>query len=216
MNVLRLSRDRPAAYIPSAAGLTVPGLGNVKNEALRKAIHFLIAFCPSLAALSLYGTEILLAAGCLIYAWFEIFRRRGINIPVVSALTRMASRPRDFGRFVIGPITLGLGALLVLAFFPPLIAAIAIYALAFGDGFASLVGRIYGRTRPVFLRGKSLEGSFACFVAVFLTAYGVSGNIRLAVIAALTATVIEALPLGDYDNIILPVGVGIVLMSLMH
>jgi len=120
----------------------------------------------------------------------------------------MASRPRDIGRFVMGPVTLGLGALLALLLYPSPVAAIAIYALAFGDGFASLIGRFFGRHRPAFLNGKSLEGSFACFTATFIAAYAVSGNVRIALTAAFTAMLVEALPVQDYDNLVLPVTVG--------
>jgi dolichol kinase len=168
-----------------------------------------------MAAGSLYGTEIFLLCGCLVYAWFESLRVRGIRVPVISTLTQMASRPRDADRFVLGPITLGLGAFLSLALFPPQIAAIAVYALAFGDGFASLIGKLFGRIRPRFLRGKSLEGSFACFVAVYITTYAVSRNVIVSLLAAAAAVIVEAFPLGDYDNIALPVAVGFVVMCLV-
>jgi dolichol kinase len=120
----------------------------------------------------------------------------------------MAARVRDQGRFVLGPVTLGLGALLALLLYPSPAASIAIYALAFGDGFASLVGKIFGRIRPAFMLGKSVEGSAACFIAVLIAAYSVSRNIGLAVLAAITATIVEALPLEDYDNIAIPITVG--------
>jgi dolichol kinase len=122
----------------------------------------------------------------------------------------MASRSRDLGRFVMGPVTLGMGALLALLLYPSPAAAIAIYALAFGDGFAGLVGKFIGHLRPAFLRGKSIEGSMACFIAVLISAYQVSFDYRIALAAALTATAVEALPLEDYDNLALPVTVGLV------
>jgi dolichol kinase len=60
--------------------------------------------------------------------------------------------------------------------------------------------------------GKSLEGSGACFLATFTAAFAVSHNLRAAVLAAVTVTVVEALPLEDYDNIAIPMMVGCVLM----
>jgi dolichol kinase len=108
----------------------------------------------------------------------------------------------------MGPVTLGLGAMLALLLYPSPAASIAIYALAFGDGFASLVGKFFGRLRPAFLCGKSVEGSMACFTAVFIAAYRVSPDYRTAFTAAFTAAAVEALPLEDYDNIALPVTVG--------
>jgi dolichol kinase len=184
------------------------GLQEIKTELVRKSLHFLIALSPSMASLNRPVTVAILMAGTLFYALMETLRLSGIEVPLVSSLTSMASRARDKDRFVLGPVTLGLGALLALLLYPSPAASIAIYALAFGDGFASLVGRVFGKHRPAFMLGKSIEGSLACFGAVFVTAYGVSLSFRVAFVAALTATLAEALPLEDYDNIALPIAVG--------
>lgn len=180
----------------------------VKTEIIRKAIHFLIALSPTLADLNRPLTMILLMAGTLFYAWVEYLRLSGINVPLISSITNMASRTRDKGRFVLGPVTLGLGALLSLLLYPSPASTIAIYALAFGDGVASLVGKLFGRYRPTFLHGKSLEGSIACFTIVFLAAYHVCWDYKIALSAALSATFAEALPIRDYDNLIIPLIVG--------
>jgi dolichol kinase len=197
---------------PYRGGFTPPGfkftLEDVKTELIRKSLHFLIALSPLMAALNRPATILILAAGTLSYAWMESLRLAGIQVPFVSSVTSMASRKRDKGRFVMGPVTLGLGALLALLLYPSPAASIAIYALAFGDGFASLVGKFFGRIRLPVLCGKSLEGSLACFIAVLVSAFRVSGNFRVALAAAFTATLVEALPLEDYDNLALPVTVG--------
>jgi dolichol kinase len=179
-----------------------------KAEFVRKSIHFLIALSPGMAAINYYFTVAALMTGVLGYTVMELMRLAGIKVPVVSAITSMASHPRDMGSFVLGPVTLGLGALLALLLFPSPAACIGIYALAFGDGFAGLIGKLFGRIRPAFLFGKSLEGSIACFVAVFFSAYLVSQSYTVSLAAALTATTVEALPLEDYDNIALPLIVG--------
>ncbi|MDR2070750.1 MAG: phosphatidate cytidylyltransferase [Treponema sp.] len=182
--------------------------GELKTELIRKIIHFLIALSPGMAAVNRPLTVVLLMIGILCYTCMENFRLSGITIPLISSVTAMAARTRDQGRFVLGPVTLGLGALLALFLYPSPAASIAIYALAFGDGFASLVGKLFGRLRPAFMLGKSIEGSAACFIVVFIAAHRVSGNFALALLAAITATVVEALPLEDYDNIALPITVG--------
>ncbi len=150
-----------------------------------------------------------LGAGALVYAYAETLRLAGVEVPVISSITNQAARERDWGRFVLGPVTLALGAMLALLLYPDPAASIAIYALAFGDGFASLVGKLFGRLRPRLLMGKSLEGSAACFLAVLFFAYRVSSDLRLSLLAALTATLVEVLPLEDYDNIALPLSVGL-------
>jgi dolichol kinase len=187
-----------------------------RTEIVRKSIHFLIALSPGMAAINYPLTVLALMAGILGYTVMEQFRLAGINVPVVSAITSMASRPRDIDRFVLGPVTLGIGALLALLLFPSPAACIGIYALAFGDGLAALVGKLFGAIRPAFLCGKSLEGSMACFVAVFFSAYLVSHSYSVSLIAAFTATAVEALPLGDYDNIALPIVVSAVVQLAMH
>jgi len=188
----------------------VRDISELKTEILRKIIHFLIALSPSMAAIDRPATVLILIAGTLGYTFMEYLRLSGVKVPVVSSITSMASRSRDAGHFVMGPVTLGFGALLALLLYPSPVAAISIYALAFGDGFASLVGKFFGKWRPEILRGKSVEGSMACFAAVLLSAYAVSGSMYIAFTAAFTATIVEALPLEDYDNIALPVTVGLI------
>jgi dolichol kinase len=191
----------------------IPGtfeLRELKTEVIRKAIHFLIALSPSMAAISRPFTMILLMMGTLVYTYMEIARLSGVEIPFISSLTNMASRSRDRGHFVLGPVTLGIGSSLALLLYPDPAASIGIYALAFGDGFASLVGKMFGRFRPAFLLGKSIEGSAACFTAVFFTSYQVSYDYKTALLAAVSTTVVEALPLNDYDNLVIPLVVGLV------
>jgi Dolichol kinase len=184
-------------------------ISELKTEIVRKSIHFLVALSPFMAAINRPVTVLFLIAGTLGYTLMECLRLYGVKIPVISSLTSMASRSRDMGRFVMGPVTLGFGALLALLLYPSPVASIAIYALAFGDGFASLVGKFFGKWRPAILCGKSVEGSLACFTAVFISALAVSNNINIALIAAFTATVVEALPLEDFDNMAIPVTVGL-------
>lgn len=190
--------------------LPVSGVrSELKAEIIRKTIHFLIALAPVMASVNKAATVTILMIGTLGYTLMEYLRLSGVKIPVISSITGMASRPRDMGRFVMGPVTLGIGALLALLLYPSNAAAIAIYALAFGDGIASLAGKFLGKWRPAFLCGKSVEGSLACFTVVLISAYAVSGSMFIAFVAAFTATVVEALPLEDYDNIVIPVTVGL-------
>ncbi|MDR1178204.1 MAG: phosphatidate cytidylyltransferase [Spirochaetaceae bacterium] len=191
-------------------------LEKIRTEVVRKLIHLLIALSVPLAAFNRVLTVALLAGGTLVYVVFELLRFNGMEIPVISPLTAIAMRNRDRGRFVLGPVTLGLGALLSLFLFPFPAAAAAIYALAFGDGLSSLAGRLWGRFRPRFLFGKSVEGSCVCFAAVLVSTYLVTGGIRPALIGALAAMLVEALPLGDYDNLAIPLTTGLAVTLVLH
>ena len=180
----------------------------MKAELLRKGIHILIALVPGLAALDLSHTVLLLMGGILFYAWAEGMRFVGFSPPFVSSVTRAVLRKREKERFALGPVTLGLGALLALLLFPPRTAAIAIYALAFGDSAATLAGRFLGRLRPAFMAGKSIEGSLACLIATVLVCFLVCREWKIALAAGLASMVVEALPFGDFDNILLPLAAG--------
>lgn len=180
----------------------------LRTELIRKGIHLFIAFVPFFASLNLYVTFVCLGAGTLFYALAELLRFHGRRVPVISLVTECASRRRDIGKIVLGPVTLGLGAMAALFFYPEPAAALAIYALAFGDSFSSIFGKLFGRIKIPFTGGKSVLGSIACFTAVFLITYLVVPEIKGALLIAGGAMVLEALPLRDLDNLIIPVGTG--------
>ena len=91
---------------------------------------------------------------------------------------------------------------------PPDCARVGIYALAFGDGLASLGGKIYGRVKLPHTGGKTLEGSLTCFAAVFISTFLVTKLSIVSLIVAFVATIIEVLPLGDWDNMLIPTCAG--------
>lgn len=202
-------------YLSTAARKTSPrsfGLASeeIRTELLRKGIHLLIAFVPGIAHINLGLAMGLLSGGVLFYAASERLRVQGYYVPIISKVTALAARRRDANRFVLGPVTLGLGALLSLLLYPNPAASIAIYALAFGDGLSSLVGKSFGSIRLPFTGGKSLEGSLTCLIAIFIASIALTGDAKRSLIIAIVGMVIEAAPSKDFDNIILPVGVGAV------
>lgn len=101
--------------------------------------------------------------------------------------------------------------ILALLFFEnPVIIAVGIAAMSYGDGFASLVGVKYGkRSYNIFGDKKSIEGSFSMFVFTILTImisliyYGEFSNLDLLVIpiVAFIATVVEGTASRGIDNL---------------
>ena len=94
---------------------------------------------------------------------------------------------------------------------------VALMLLCGGDGFADIVGRRLGQTRLPFNPNKSWAGSLGMFLGglvlalVFLWLFNTLGDfnpplalgpsaVKL-VLIALVATAVEALPLGDIDNL---------------
>ena len=188
---------------------------DIAKETLRKGIHLTIAAIPVMAQWNMPVTVSLLCAGILFYVVNETARVIGAVGGPVSRITRAACRPFEEMSFVWGPVTLGIGAMAALLYYPNPAGAMAIYALAFGDGVASLAGRIWGRHPLPYLRGKTLVGSAACFAAVFIAAALYLGDFRRALLTALVATILELIPLGDLDNFVIPLGTGLVLYLIL-
>lgn len=191
------------------------GSQEIQTEFLRKAIHLLIAVVPFLANIDITATLSLLGAGAIVYTFAELQRRAGYSFGLISTITFAAARDRDQGRFVLGPVTLAIGAMLALLLYPEPAATIGIYALAFGDGISSIVGKLFGRVRIPFTGGKTIAGSLSCFVAVFFVAFRITGKVLPSLLVAIGATAIEALPTKDLDNILLPVGTGFLAAELL-
>lgn len=187
----------------------------LRTEFLRKSIHIMIALVPSLASVNLGFTFALLGSGSLVYAYAEMLRLQGQEVFLITRITNSASRERDRGQFVLGPVTLALGTMIALLLYPEPAAALGIYALAFGDGFASLVGKLFPLGRMTFLEGKTFSGSFACFLAVFLVSLGITGDTGMAFLLAITATFLEGVSARDLDNIVIPVGTGLAATLMM-
>ncbi len=187
----------------------------VQHEVVRKSIHILIAFVPLFASVNMVVTMALLAAGTILYTYAEKLRLEGRKFLLVTDITLLAIRDRDRGRLVLGPITLSLGAMLSLLLYPEPASFIAIYALAFGDGFASLIGTIWGRIKIPFTGGKTIIGTLAGFIAVYAVTMTYIGDVRISLIIASTASLLELLPTRDADNLIIPVGTGLVASKLL-
>lgn len=188
---------------------------DLEKELVRKSIHLLIASIPLLASINIQITIGLLTAGTLIYSYAETLRCSGSDVYLISNITMIAARERDRNKFVLGPVTLGLGALLTLLLYPNPAATIGIYALAFGDGLSSVFGKLFGKKEIPFLGGKTFAGSLTCFIAVYTTTLIVTNKPVESFAIAVSATAIEALPLKDFDNLLIPVGTAAIAQMLL-
>ena len=178
------------------------------KELFRKTIHICSAFVPSLLKVAYYHTIGLLFFALIAFCICEILRLKGFHIPLVSNITETAARRRDSNKFVLGPVTLVFGILLAAIFLPNEAARIGIYALAFGDGTASLVGKLIGRVIIPWSGGKTAAGSLACFVGVYISCFFVCKNAFGSLLIALFGMIIELLPLKDFDNLLIPIAIG--------
>jgi phytol kinase len=181
---------------------------SVIKEFFRKSIHLCSALVPTLLTYAYVPVLVVLLGSLIVYVCSELLRSRGIEVPVIAHITEIAARKRDENKFVLGPVTLVLGIVAAVFMWQPEAARIGIYALAFGDGLASLGGKLFGRVHIPFTHGKTVAGSITCFTAVFCSAFAVCGNAFTSLILACSAMIVEVIPLGDFDNLIIPVLIG--------
>jgi dolichol kinase len=189
---------------------------DIIKELFRKSIHLCASLIPFFLYYFHYPVLIGLSIILVLYIVSEILRRKGIKIFLVSKITEAAARKRDEDKFVLGPVTLTLGILVSAFFFNPIPATIGIYALAFGDGLASLVGKMFGKTIIPYTQGKTVAGSLACFTAIFISASVTCENAFVGLVVACIGTVIELLPLKDFDNLIIPVLIATICQFYFH
>lgn len=180
------------------------------KEIFRKSIHLCSAFVPFLLNFNYTLTLILLILALSFYILSEILRLKGVEVPVVAKITEVAARKRDENKFVLGPVTLVLGIILCSLLWKNNFSAIqiGIFSLSFGDGFASLFGKMFGRQKIPFTQGKTACGSLTCFLAVFISSFCVCQNAFYAIIFGILAMILEIFPLKDFDNVIIPVILG--------
>lgn len=185
---------------------------SLRKEFFRKAIHICTAFVPFFLSLSKPFVIVCLSLAGILYVVAETLRRHGKEIPLISAVTAAAARKRDENKFVLGPVTLVAGILIAAVFLPEKATAAGIYALAFGDGLASLAGKTFGKLKIPYTHGKTAAGSLTCFTAIFCTCFLVTGSAKTALASAAIGACVEVLPLKDFDNLIIPVLIGLIVI----
>jgi len=218
LSILKEKKKHAAADVQTSGTLLVssdtpsePSLSlTIKKEVFRKTIHMMAAFVPFFYFFSTSIVLISLLSITLVYFFSEILRHRDIKIPFITKIIELASRSRDQGKIVLGPITLSMGIYLALVFFDYRSAVIAIFALAFGDGVASLFGKTVRGPKIPFTFGKTISGTMGCFVVLTLVYTACGLTFTQAILLALFASVVEAFPTGDYDNLLIPVLTGAV------
>lgn len=185
-------------------------LNAIFKELFRKSIHICSSFVPMFLRIAYWPVIGILIFAVIFYTISELLRSKNINLPLISRVTEIAARKRDENHFVLGPVTLVCGILLAALFLPLDCARVGIFALAFGDGLASLVGKLIGKITIPGAHGKTAAGSLTCFFAVYISTYCCCQNCFLSLCVALCAMFIEILPLSDFDNLIIPPAIGLI------
>lgn len=190
-------------------------LNAIFKELIRKSIHICSSLIPLLLKFAYWPVIGLLVCALVLYTISEILRSKNINIPLISKITEVAARKRDENHFVLGPVTLVCGILLAALLLPLDCARVGIFALAFGDGLASLMGKLFGKITIPGAHGKTAAGSLTCFAAVFVSTFCCCGNCFIALCTGFCAMIIEILPISDFDNLIIPPAIGFIFSVLV-
>jgi len=185
-----------------------------RQEIYRKLIHTLSA---------LMGLSVLLFDSRIIV---PVFIGLGIILPVIDLLRQRISffqtvfgflfkqvaRPYEKTR-ITGASFVFISAAICVIFFDPIAAGTGLLFMSIGDSLAAMVGIRYGKT---IIGHKSLEGSFACFLACAFIVLIVPGvNIYAGLFAAFIAAVIELLSIWKIDdNLLIPIVSALIIQNL--
>jgi HAD superfamily phosphoserine phosphatase-like hydrolase len=175
-----------------------------RHEVFRKALHSCAIIAPFLALWWRGFALWLVGSVTLLLVLSEVFRQLGVALPFFADVTWRAMRPEEERGIVGGPILYGVGIWLALRLFPLDAASIGIFVLALGDSLASLAGKAFGQTQLPHNPRKTVVGSLTVFAvgAVIAMMYV---PLPSALFVGLVASLVESLPIGALDNLLLPV-----------
>jgi uncharacterized protein (TIGR00297 family) len=169
------------------------------NEGLRKFLHIVFGLAAIALKFIPWRVAALIAAAAVIMNWVVLHR-------VVGKRVARHERGWDWGIVLYPAAVL---ALILMFNWHIEIAAVAWVIMAFGDGFATLIGRALPLVRLPWNGEKSVGGSIAFLIfggaAALLMARLFGGPALWAVVVAVVAAAIaETLPLRLNDNVVVP------------
>jgi dolichol kinase len=197
------------------------------NEFKRKGIH-LFALCIPMGYFFLHKLPSLLILTPFALGAIAIDIIRLKRLPLHGFLNRLLGpvlREHESADFAGASYILSASVFTIL-FFDKMVAVAAISFIILGDIAAALVGRRFGKTKfgwnvkadnLNWNNRKSLEGSLSCLFVCLLVALMVPHlPLRVGIIGALVATVVEALPLPINDNFSVPLLSGLCMHLLLQ
>ena len=195
------------------------------NEVSRKVVHIALGGWWIIA--SLVFTSALWAA--LLPAVFIVVNAVVYRTQALSFMAR--TQNDDTPGTVYYAVSLTVLALFSFGIGAPYVGALGFFCMAFGDGFAAVLGKRYGR-RTFATAGKTLVGSTVMFAVSFVSCVvvllipppvgaGLAGStvqtfagmppvgaaVLAAAVLAVAATVLEALSVRGLDNLSVPLGI---------
>lgn len=108
-------------------------------------------------------------------------------------------RPHE-GAGITGATWLAIAMLGAMLVFPPGAAVVALWAVAAGDGAASVIGRLTAHRRAEPRAGKTIAGSFACAVVTAAGTLWLTDATPLVAVAIGAITALAERPRGPLDD----------------
>jgi phytol kinase len=180
------------------------------SEIVRKLVHLTGLAIPPLFIRWPMLTLALLVLSTALYLAIESLRLNGLSLPIIGPLGRLAIRPYERRHIASGPLTLALGVGLTLCIVPLQVACACVIMAVVADSLAAVVGGRWGRIHWPWNSRKTLEGSTAFLVGAWVCALiFVPWPVALAI--AIIGALLESLPIRDWDNVLTPVGTGLIM-----
>lgn len=203
--------------LPRLTRTSVPRRHSIsRRDLLRETIHiagFLVAFFTAHFMLNHWWIAFLIFIVTLVYTMSELARMLGVDIPIVSSVTWNAAIQPEIHEFVTAPVFFAFGIMLALLLFPPPISYASIAVFTFGDGFATIFGKTFGKHAFPYNKGKRIEGTLFGFLFASVGALAFITPSK-AIAGALTAMLVETLPAPIDDNLTMPLLAGLAMLAL--
>lgn len=190
----------------------------MKQEIIRKFFHMLFGTC-FLALIYFFGTElsfIIILSFFIIGLILALLIKSGLKNKILDSVLNVVEREHEKHFPGKAALLFFISAAVVIFFFKnePIIILASLGTLIFGDSFAALIGKKFGKTIILSKKNytKTLEGTIACFL-VSIIWISLFFPFNIAIIAALVGTIIEFLPIND--NLLIPSTVAIVIKFLI-
>ncbi len=184
----------------------------------RDIIHILVGF----TAIFLKYLSRVEAFFVVVFVFFLVYL---LAISSGSRFFNIVARSDDWKRgYARGPLFYGLSIIFLVLFFPLYIVAACIAIMGFGDGFATVVGKRFGKTPMSWAKGeKTLEGMVAFFMFASVSSFLLLGFLLgeftgriffYAVISSFVGALVEMLDISVDDNLSVPIASAVVLYVL--
>ena len=184
------------------------------SEFLRKLLHLsslVIPFTYLFYFDSKVEALIILLPITLLAFLIEYLRINSISVKNIfdKYLFSMLRNHEKSGKYT-GATWVFISSTLSIGIFPKDIAIISLIYMSIGDTAAGLIGRKYGTIK---IYNKTLEGALAGFIVCLIVGLMIDLNLSktLVVIGALSAAIIELMPISIDDNLRIPLFSGTVM-----